>query len=265
MKKRLFHRSLMTIMLIYLLLPLVATLFYSFAKEWQNTLLPQSWTLQWFSDLFHDPRFIDALWNSLLISVISVTLSLFVMLPTIFIVIIYFPRLEKLLNILVLLPYAVPGVVAAVGLIRIYSSWPFAISGTIYILIGAYFVAILPYMYQGIRNSMRTINAVELVDAAELLGANKMSTLRLIILPNIFPGVIVSTLLSFSILFGEFVLVNMLVGSHFETIQIYLYNRLNESGHLASAVAISYFIFVLILSAIFTKFSKFISKLPKIG
>lgn len=157
---------------------------------------------------------------------------------------------------IVVLPYAVPGVVAAVGLIRTYSSGPFDIAGTAYLLVGAYFVVILPYMYQGIRNSLLTVNAVELLHAAELLGARRRTAFLNVILPNIWPGVIVSTLLSFSVLFGEFVLTNMLVGGHIQTIQVYLYQRVGESGHLASAIAISYFLFILILSMVLMKLGK---------
>ncbi|RUT35873.1 ABC transporter permease subunit [Paenibacillus zeisoli] len=249
-KGRAFPRVILTATLIYLLIPLLATLLYSVAKSWQNTILPESWTLGWFRDLFMDPRFTLSLWRTLWICFLSVGLSVVVMLPTIFIVVVYLPRLEKLLNVLVLIPYAAPGVVMAVGLIKLYSSGPVAIAGTMWILVGVYFVAVLPYMYQGIRNSMRTIRTIDLIEAAELLGASKLMAFRRIIVPNVLPGIRVSVLLSFSILFGEFVLANLLVGGQFETIQIYLYHRLSESGHLASAVVICYFLVILILSGI---------------
>ena len=262
---RIYHQVLISIVLIYLLIPLAATFMYAIANEWQNTLLPKSWTLHWFTDMFQDARFIDAMSNSLLVCTISVLLSLVIMLPTIFIVTVYFPKWEYVLNALAILPYAIPGVIAAVGLIKIYSTGPLAISGTIYILIGAYFVAILPYTYQGIRNSLRTVNAVQLIDAAELLGASKWQAFVRVVFPNIAPGITVSVLLSFSILFGEFVLANLLVGSRFETIQIYLYNRLDESGHLASAVAITYFVIVLLISGGIAKFNKWLVKNPKLN
>ncbi|MNI46091.1 putative 2-aminoethylphosphonate transport system permease protein PhnV [compost metagenome] len=153
-----------------------------------------------------------------------------------------------------------PGVVAAVGLIRAYSSGPINITGTAYILIGAYFIIILPYMYQGIRNSLLTVSAVELLNSAEMLGASRYKAFVTVILPNIWPGVVTSTLLSFSVLFGEFVLTNMLVGGHIQTIQVYLYQRVNESGHLASAIAISYFLFILVLSIILMKLGKKVNK-----
>lgn len=249
-------RTFMLMLMVYLLLPLLATGIYAFAQDWQNTLLPQAWTLNWFGEMFKDIRFLEALWTSLYLCLISVVLSLAVMLPAVFVITIYFPRWESFMKVIVVLPYAVPGVVAAVGLIRTYSSGPFNIAGTAYLLVGAYFVVILPYMYQGIRNSLLTVNAVELLHAAELLGARRRTAFMNVILPNIWPGVIVSTLLSFSVLFGEFVLTNMLVGGHIQTIQVYLYQRMGESGHLASAIAISYFLFILVLSMVLMKLGK---------
>ncbi|MCD9020362.1 ABC transporter permease subunit [Cohnella sp. NL03-T5] len=250
------HRSLMFLLMIYLLIPLLATGLYAFAKDWQTTVLPESWTLEWVGEMFQDLRFLDALWTSLYLCLISVALSLVVMLPAVFVITVYLPRWETFMKGLVVLPYAVPGVVAAVGLIRTYSSGPIDIAGTAYILIGAYFVVILPYMYQGIRNSLLTVSAVELLNAAELLGARRMRAFVTVILPNIWPGVIISTLLSFSVLFGEFVLTNMLVGGHIQTIQVYLYQRVGESGHLASAIAISYFVFILAMSTILMKLGR---------
>ncbi|WEK54676.1 MAG: ABC transporter permease subunit [Candidatus Cohnella colombiensis] len=250
------HRSFMLVLMIYLLLPLIATSIYAFAREWQTTLLPEKWTLDWFRMMFEDVRFLDALWTSLYLCSISVALSLVVMLPTVFIISVYLPKWESFMKGIVVLPYAVPGVVAAVGLIRAYSSGPINIAGTAYILIGAYFIVVLPYMYQGIRNSLLTVSAVELLNSAEILGASRKKAFVSVVLPNIWPGVIVSTLLSFSVLFGEFVLTNMLVGGHLKTIQVYLYQRVGESGHLASAIAITYFVFILALSMVLMMLGK---------
>ncbi|BBI34620.1 ABC transporter permease [Cohnella abietis] len=254
------HRSLMLVLMIYLLLPLLATTIYAFAKDWQATVLPERWTLEWFSGMFQDIRFLDALWTSLYLCGISVAFSLVIMLPAVFIITVYLPKWETFMKGLVVLPYAVPGVVAAVGLIRAYSSGPINITGTAYILIGAYFIVILPYMYQGIRNSLLTVSAVELLNSAEMLGATRIKAFRSVVLPNIWPGVIISTLLSFSVLFGEFVLTNLLVGGHIQTIQVYLYQRVGESGHLASAIAISYFVFILLLSMILMKLGQKMNK-----
>lgn len=248
MKKKWISFLVVIATMIYLILPLVATFMYSIAKEWSHTVLPASYTLDWYKDLLTDSRFLSAVGRTLTVSGIALALSVATMSLTIFVVYMYMPKLERYLQALAMIPFAVPGVVAAVGLIKVYSSGPIVLSGTVWILVGAYYVMIIPYMYQGIRNSLRTIDARRLMEAAEILGASKMKAFSQVIAPNIVNGILISALLSFSILIGEFVMANFLLGGNYETIQIYLMRRLNENGHLSSAIVIAYFTIVLILS-----------------
>ena len=48
------------------------------------------------------------------------------------------------------------GIILAVGLIRVYSQIGIPM---IFVVLGAYVVGILPYIYQGTRNSLRNIDA----------------------------------------------------------------------------------------------------------
>ncbi len=66
----------------------------------------------------------------------------------------------------------------------------------------------------------------------------------------------VALFLSFSFLIGEFVFANLLVGTRYETLQIYLYNLRNGSGHLTSALVISYFLAVLLLTWIANRLNR---------
>ncbi len=250
MRRPFYHYLTIGAVLLYLLVPLLGTFLYSFSTHWNKTILPEGLTFHWYLELFGDLLFLKAMGRSLLLSFGATALSLVIMVPAIFSIVVYAPRLEKFIQSLVVMTYAMPGVIIAVGLIRAYSN-----SGVSMVLVtlGAYFVGILPYMYQGTRNSLRNIHAVPLMESAEILGASQIMAFRKVILPNIFSGILVSALLSFSILFGEFVLVNLLVGGSFETIQVYLYKKLNESGHLASAIVVCYFLLICILTAVIVK------------
>lgn len=250
MKTPFFHYLTIGAVLLYLLVPLLGTLVYSVSTKWNKTVLPEGFTFHWYAELFGDPAFVESMGRSLILSVGATALSLVIMVPAIFSIVVYAPRLEKFIQALIVLTYAMPGVIIAVGLIRAYSNSGISM---VLVTVGAYFVGILPYMYQGTRNSLRNIHAVSLMEAAELLGASQLSAFKKVILPNIMPGVLVSALLSFSILFGEFVLVNLLVGGSFETVQVYLYKKLNESGHIASAIVVCYFILISILSIVIIK------------
>ncbi len=251
-----FPKIFIGIVIVLLFLPIVLTFLYSIATNWHSTIMPEGITFKWYTQLFNDSAFLQALLRTLFISLITVTISICIMVPTVYIIAVYFPKWERIMQSIVLLPYAIPGVISAVGLIQIYSKPPFLLSGTIVLLIGAYFVIVLPFMYQGIRNSLRNINVIELVQAAELLGASKIEAFFKVVLPNILSGIVVSSLLSFSMLFGEFVMTNFLMGSRYETVQIYLKRLMDTSGHLSSAIVISYFVFILVITTIALKISK---------
>jgi len=244
------------VLLLYLFLPIVATFLFSVAKDWQSSILPTSYTLSWYGQIFSDPRFLFAVLRTLLVGVLTVSLGLAVMVPVIFVLAVYFPKWEKLLQISVLLPFAFPPVVAAIGLIKLYSGGPVPLTGTIWILIAVYFILIQPFIYQSVRSSLRTIHAKDLMEAAEVLGSGKMNAFLRIILPNIWSGTLVACLLSFSMVFGEFVMGRMLVGGEFETVQQYLYNAMKVSGPSASAVVVTYFLFIFLISGIVLKLGK---------
>ncbi|MGM7637016.1 ABC transporter permease [Bacillus sp. Hm123] len=253
MRKPLLPMIMAGIAAIYLVLPLFATLLYSFATDWNATVLPEGYTLEWYKTLFQDSRFFEALGRSLSLSLISTLLGLVIIVPTVFSIVVYAPRLEKFIQVLVVMTYAMPGVILAVGLIRAYADTNLSMT---LVVIGAYFVGILPFMYQGTRNSLRTIHAVSLMEAAELLGASRWTAFRSVIIPNILSGLLVSSLLSFSILFGEFVLINLVLGGRFETVQIFLYQQLSKSGHIASAIVVCYFLLMCIVSFIIIQLTK---------
>lgn len=239
-----------------LFIPILATLIYSFSSSWGATMLPDGFSIKWYSQLLTDPRFIDAFGRSLFICVTSLILAMVLVLPMIFVIFYYYPALDKVMNILILLPFAVPPVVSSVGLLQLYADSAIPIVGTPWILIGTYFTIALPFMYRAISNSFSTINLRDLVDAAHLLGASTTKAYLLIILPNLKKGLLASTFLSFSFLLGEFVFANILVGTRYETLQIYLYNMRQTSGHFTSALVMTYFAFIFVCTWLATRFSR---------
>lgn len=256
MKKRGLADLFFLLLVGYLILPVLATMLYAFASKWNKTILPEGFTLRWFFTLFQDSDFIQAFGRSVLLAGGAVSIALLVIVPAIFVIVLYFPKYEKWIQMAVVMVYSFPGIILAVGLIRVYSQIGIPM---IFVVLGAYVVGILPYIYQGTRNSLRNIDARQLLDAAELLGASKRQAFTKILLPTVYPGLFAGALLSFSVLFGEFVLINLVVGSRFETVQIYLMKKLSTSGHIASAVVFIYIVLMGLLTfviAIVTKRSK---------
>lgn len=240
----LYHKTVVYGIVGIMLVPILATLVYSLSSRWGATILPDGFTLDWYLKLLSDARFIEAFGRSLLVCVAALALSTLLILPAIFVVFYYFPKLDRVMNLLILLPFAVPPVVSSVGLLQLYADSAVPIVGTPWILIGTYFTIALPFMYRALANSFSAIHLRDLMDAAHLLGASTTQAFLQIVLPNVRKGLMASLFLSFSFLLGEFVFANILVGTRYETLQIYLYNMRQTSGHFTSALVMTYFLFI---------------------
>ncbi|EKO3917970.1 ABC transporter permease [Vibrio fluvialis] len=240
----LYHKTVVYGIVGIMLVPILATLVYSLSSRWGATILPDGFTVDWYLKLLSDTRFIEAFGRSLLVCVAALALSTLLILPAIFVVFYYFPKLDRVMNLLILLPFAVPPVVSSVGLLQLYADSAVPIVGTPWILIGTYFTIALPFMYRALANSFSAINLRDLMDAAHLLGASTTQAFLQIVLPNVRKGLMASLFLSFSFLLGEFVFANILVGTRYETLQIYLYNMRQTSGHFTSALVMTYFLFI---------------------
>ncbi|WJG28046.1 ABC transporter permease [Vibrio furnissii] len=240
----LYHKTVVYGIVGIMLVPIIATLVYSLSSRWGATILPDGFTIDWYLKLLSDARFIEAFGRSLLVCVAALALSTLLILPAIFVVFYYFPKLDRVMNLLILLPFAVPPVVSSVGLLQLYADSAVPIVGTPWILIGTYFTIALPFMYRVLANSFSAIHLRDLMDAAHLLGASTTQAFLQIVLPNVRKGLMASLFLSFSFLLGEFVFANILVGTRYETLQIYLYNMRQTSGHFTSALVMTYFLFI---------------------
>ncbi|MFM2483049.1 ABC transporter permease [Celerinatantimonas sp. YJH-8] len=252
----LYHRFVLILIGFILLLPLLATAIYSLCQQWGATILPSGFTLSWYQQLWQDPRFLIALGHSLLICLGTLIISAVLIVPAVFVVFYYYPKLNTLMTVFTLLPFAIPPVVSSVGLLQLYADGPLPITGTPWVLIGCYFTIALPFIYHAVRNNLRALDLHSLMDAAQLLGANSIQAFIKVILPNIRKGLLSSLFLSFSFLIGEFVFANLLVGTRYETLQVYLYNMRQTSGHFTSALVISYFTIVLLLTLAATRFNR---------
>ena len=238
------HYIITIVILILLSVPVAGTMLYSISSSWGATILPDGFTGKWFAALVTDSRFIASLERSLAIGVISLILSMVIVIPSIIIAAYYFPKILKVIEFLSLIPFMVPAVVLAVGLLKVYSGLNFNIFGVPVIIIGAYFSVAFPFLYRGIKNSLDALHLKSLVETVNILGGTNFQAFRYVILPNLKKGIMSSGILSLAILLGEFMYANLLIGGRFETLQVYLYNMKGKSGHFTSAMVTLFFLFI---------------------
>lgn len=246
MKKKNKGSSIVLILLmIYLLIPLAASVIYSMFEKWTD-IIPENFNLSSYIGIFKDPEFISALGRTLLMCIIPIMATILVVLLALFVTKVYFPKLEKYIQIICMIPYTIQGVILSVSILSMYVGSDTFLSNRMVMLFGAYSIIILPYIYQGIVNGMNAINMPMLIEAAQMLGASKLYAFFKVVVPNIVSAVVVSSLLAVGVIFGDYVLVRNLTGTAFQNLQIYLYQAMKVDSRKSSAV------FVLIMLVTFT-------------
>ncbi len=234
-KKNISSVIIIIAVLIYLLIPLIVSIVYSLFSNWTG-IVPKGFTVATYVNLFKDKAFLLSLGRTVVICIIPIVLTILLVLLALFVTAIYFPRLEKYVQIICMIPYTIQGVILSVSILSLYVSNKTILGNRIVMLIGAYCIIILPYIYNGIRNGMRAVNMPVLIEAAEMLGCSKIYAFFRIIVPNILSAIIVSSLLAVGIIFGDYVLDRNLAGSQFPNVQIYLYQAMKSDSMKSSAV-----------------------------
>lgn len=241
--------AVMLLVMLYLLIPLVISIIYSLFKKWTG-ILPEGFSIGNYASLFSDPNFLASVGRSVGMCIVPILLTIVIVLLALFVTTIYFPKLEKYVQIICMIPYTIQGVILSVSILSLYVGNKSVLSNRMVMLMGAYCIVILPYIYQGIRNGMRAVNMVTLIEAAEMLGASKIYAFFRVVVPNIISAIIVSSLLAVGIIFGDYVLIRNLAGTSAPNMQIFLYQTMKSDSTKASAVFVIIMFVTFVITAV---------------
>ncbi|MDR3114328.1 MAG: ABC transporter permease subunit [Treponema sp.] len=249
MNSRKKHSLLLAAVAFFMLVPIVVTGVYSFVTGWQE-ILPRGFTVEYYRQVFSDPRFWPSVANGLLISILPIGISAFFVILALYSAILYYPKLDRWIQSLCMLPHTLKGVILAISVLSLYAGSPTPFRNRIVMLTCIYCIIILPYVYQGIRNNLRAINVRQLLEAAAILGAGKLSAFFRIVVPNMLSGILVSSLLGMSVIFSDYVVVKIIAGSRYITAQQLLYNARIQSEQYSSVIVLVLFSIILLVSAL---------------
>ncbi|MFQ6113610.1 MAG: ABC transporter permease [bacterium] len=242
-------------MVILLILPHLTVLLISFVKNgtWTWQTLPPVYTTENYTTLFKDPKIIEPILNSVKMATLATVANL-----TFGVAAAYFilnKRLygKKIIEVLTMLPWAIPGTVVAIGLITAFNRpSPFTagqvLVGTFWILPLAYFVRNLPLVFRSTYSALEQFDP-SLEESARNLGASWWFSFRKVMLPLIAPGVIAGALLAFVLALGEFVSSILLYTYSNRPISVEIISQL-RIFNLGSAAAYSVFLIGLIATVV---------------
>jgi putative spermidine/putrescine transport system permease protein len=155
--------------------------------------------------------------NSLLLAAVTVGIVLLVLLPTMLLVRLRFPRLERVLEFVCLIPITVPAIVLVVGLAPVYSVVARVFGSSAWTLAFAYGITVLPFAYRALHASMSGVALTTLAEAARSLGASWPVLVLRVLVPNLRRGILAASFIAIAVVLGEFTIASLLNRSNLQT------------------------------------------------
>ncbi len=181
------------------LLPHVGIFLLSFSKVWSLSLLPTVYTLGNYEEiLFRAPGFI---WNTLRYALLAAAADVVLGAAIAWLLLRGSVRGRGWLDVIATMPLAIPGVVLAVGYLRMFHGWNFPglgepLTATWLILVLAYAMRRLPYTVRSAYAALQQLpHALE--EAAQNLGANRLRTFARVTAPLMARGLLAGGLIAF--------------------------------------------------------------------
>ncbi|MBI4247225.1 MAG: iron ABC transporter permease [Candidatus Rokubacteria bacterium] len=181
------------------LLPHLGIIVLSISKVWSFTSLPTRWTLDNYGEIFvRTPAFI---WNTLRYALLAAGID--VVLGTAIAWLLLRGRVagRGLLDVIATVPLAIPGVVLAIGYLRVFHGWDVPglggpLTASWLILVIAYAVRRLPYTVRASYATLQQLH-VSMEESAQSLGATPARAFRRVTLPLMTRGLVAGGLIAF--------------------------------------------------------------------
>ncbi|CAO5229786.1 ABC transporter permease [Frankia sp. AgKG'84/4] len=194
---------------VYFLVPLIAALEFSLRGRDGHR------TIGAYGKILSEPEFGSALWSSVKLGLMAVAITLALLVPTMTLVHLRFPKLRRVIETITVLPLVIPPVVLAVGVLGAFRTAPQWLIGTPTILGFEYVILALPFAYRALDAGIGAVDLRTLVEASRGLGAGPVTALFRVVLPNLRTAVLSAAVLTLALVLGEFAMASLLLWDTF--------------------------------------------------
>lgn len=204
---------------LFLYLPVVVVVMYSFNTDAISSFPMSGFTLKWYKAMFANTELIKSLRNSLIVAFIGTGLAILIGVPGAYgMYKLKFPG-KKALEKMVILPMMLPGIITGITILS-FLQLVGVVQGAFAVVLGhTTFLlgTVLPQVYTRLRQLDRN-----LLEASQDLGAGGVQTFFHVILPNIKTSVFGAALLSITLSLDE-IPVTFFLNGVFTTLPIKIY------------------------------------------
>lgn len=187
------------VILLVTLSPHLGVLLLSFAKVWSFSPLPDAYTLEHYETVFQDAS--GMIQNTLIYCGLAAGLDVLLGVTIAYLILRTNLPARQWLDWIATASLAVPGIVLAIGFLRVFKG--VVVPGTDVLLTGtwvaimlAYAVRRLPYALRSCMAALQQVH-ISLEEAAESVGANKINSIRRVLVPLMTGGILAGFVTSF--------------------------------------------------------------------
>lgn len=211
--------------LLFLFLPLVVVVLFSFHETASLSFPFRGFSLRWYGNVFRSDEFRSAALNSLWVALPVAGLTLILGTITAYGLSRTSSRLRGPLAILFFLPITLPGLFIGISLLVFFAEIDFELS--LKTVVVAHLVYVFPYFLLIARAAVDRLDPA-FEEAAADLGASPVMVFRRVTLPQIWPVLMGATCLAFVLSFDEFIITFFVIGSD-ATLPLFIWSRIRRT------------------------------------
>jgi len=164
-------------------------------------------TLKWLKEVWR--LYSDTIFRSIYIGLTCLAVDIITGIPAAYVMVKCKNRLTRVIEELLVIPLAIPGLAIALGILICYGRWTtFRMSW--FIILAGHVIFTLPFMIRSVIAVMSSFNMLEMEEGAASLGAGFWNRFFEIVIPNAKSGILAGSLMVFTLSIGEFNLTWML-------------------------------------------------------
>lgn len=232
---------------VIVIMPLAMIIIVGFLKAYGLPLAFENFTLDNYKDvLFNNAMVGDSIKNSIFLAFSAGIVCMFLGVMVAYVIVKIKPRGSMLLELLSLLPYAIPGIVMAIGVILTWSGrFGVNLYNTIWIILVAYLARYLSFSMKSASASLQQVHP-SLEEASRSCGASHFESLKDVTIPLIRPAMVSGFFLIFLPAMRELTTSVLLYGPYTRTLGVAIFSLRND-GYITTASALAAVAIVLII------------------
>lgn len=246
------------VVFIFLFLPIFVLVVFSFNTSRLNIVF-EGFTLRWYGELFKNPMLLEALWNTLLVAVISTVIATIIGTMSAYALRRFDFPMKKFINELLYIPVVIPDIVLGISLLCIYALIRLELG--MFTLILSHIAFSIPYVIINVSSVMEMMNP-NLEEAASDLGASKLKTFFYVVLPSLLPGIFSGAQLAFTLSLDDVVISYFTAGPESNTLPLQVFSMI-KTGVTPDVNALITIMLLIIFIGLFVSMSFNLRRIKK--